>query len=211
MISFEAQPSAPLNTVPGAFRVRLRGTTEGCAGHPARDDALQCKTSPDRLNACCLQLLRPSIHDLCSADYQMKNSKFEELYEPVMDEIKRRSAVADGAFVDRDLFRINIAALWANIVSNPAEGGITELDLQDLHDFLNEKIGGVIGADHDMTDCFRFIVSKDGAEALERAHADEHTKDVLKFFASMILDPEGHKRMMDEIREEQANKPKYPY
>ena len=37
------------------------------------------------------------------------------------------------------------------------------------------------------------------------AQLNQTHKDLLQYFSSMILDPEGHKRWMEEIREDLKN------
>jgi hypothetical protein len=125
---------------------------------------------------------------------------FDERFAPVLHEIERRCGVA-GSFVDKDLFRVNIATLWANIVLDPAEAGLTDEDMEPLHDFLNQSIEPVLGRGETLTECFRFINSKAGELAMDRCHLTTTHRQMLLYFCSMILDPAGHRRWADAQRE----------
>jgi hypothetical protein len=125
---------------------------------------------------------------------------FDERFAPVLHEIERRCGVA-GSFVDKDLFRVNIATLWANIVLDPAEAGLTDDDMEPLHDFLNQSIEPVLGRGETLTECFRFINSKAGELAMDRCHLTTTHRQMLLYFCSMILDPAGHRRWADAQRE----------
>ncbi len=113
----------------------------------------------------------------------------EDSFNPVFKDIRERSTVAD-RFIDKDLYRVYIATLWSNVVLSPEEVGLSEDDLEDLHD---ESLHTV----------FKFISSKDGERAMAEARLTQSHKDLLQYFASMILDPSGHKKFMDQIRDKQ--------
>lgn len=125
-------------------------------------------------------------------------SAFESAFRPVLDEIERRASVA-GRFVDKDLYRIYIATLWANMVMDPADAGMTEDDLEPLHDFLNGAIERVLGRGQTLTECFRFLNTKAGELAMDRSRVSGTHRDLLTYFCSMILDPDGHRRWADSI------------
>jgi len=125
--------------------------------------------------------------------------EFAERFAPVLREIERRCSVA-GSFVDKDLYRVNLATLWANLVMDPADADLTEDALEPLHDFLNQAMEPVLGRGQTLTECFRFINSKAGDETLQRSHVTQAHRDLLHYFCSMILDPEGHKRWREEIK-----------
>lgn len=121
-------------------------------------------------------------------------------FKPVLDEIVRRCSVVD-AVIDKDLYRIYIATLWANLVMDPRESGLTEDELEPIHDFLNrDAVAPVLGPDQTIKECFRFITTRAGEQALERCRVDKGHRDLLMYFSSMILDPEGHRRWADEQR-----------
>lgn len=130
----------------------------------------------------------------------MSRSDLEAVFEPVLNDISQRSLVAD-SFVDKDLYRIYVATLWANVVLDPADVGIGEDDLEDLHDIVNGRIAEILGTDHTIRECFSFINSKSGEQAMQAAQLTKNHKDLLLYFSSMILDPEGHKRWMDHVED----------
>ena len=134
----------------------------------------------------------------------MTDQRFAALYEPVLQEIAARSAIADGAFIDKDVYRVYIATFWANVVLDPQDSGVDEADIEPLHDFLNSEIPQVLGSGMTVSDCFKFISQKTGEQAMERLQLTQLHKELLQYFASMILNPEGHRRWMDEIRSKQA-------
>ena len=122
-------------------------------------------------------------------------------FEPVFADIKERATVAE-RFIDRSLYQVYVATLWANVVLSPGEAGIEEDDLEDLHDLVIADIQSVLGDKEDLTTVFRFISSKPGEQAMIEAKLNQTHKDLLQYFSSMILDPDGHKKWMDEIREQ---------
>ena len=121
-------------------------------------------------------------------------------FEPALDEIAERSTVA-GRIVHRDVYRLYIATFWANVVLEPEEAGIVEEDLEDLATVLDAEIGRVLGAGYDLTGCFSFVNSKQGEAAMQEARLAKNHKDLLLYFCSLILDPEGHKKWADGVRD----------
>jgi hypothetical protein len=124
-------------------------------------------------------------------------------FAPVLDDLERRAAVAEG-ILDKPAFRILICTLWVNVVLGPEDAGLEEGHLEPLHDLLNQRIAAVLGAGETLTDCFRFLDSKAGQEAMTGCRLTAEHRDLLLYFASMILDPDGHRRWMDEIRNRPA-------
>ncbi len=123
-------------------------------------------------------------------------------FAPVFADIRERATVAE-RFIDRDLYRVYIATLWSNVVLSPEEVGLDEDDIEDLHDVVLAEVNDAIGAHDSMHTVFQFITSKDGERAMQEARLNQTHKDLLLYFASMILDPEGHKRYMQQIRDKQ--------
>lgn len=128
----------------------------------------------------------------------MSVADIQARFTEVLDDIEQRSCITD-RFVDRDLYRLYLATLWANIVLNPDDAGLSEADLEPLHNYLNERAARVLGADGSLTECFRFVNSKAGEQAMQVARLNQTHKELLLYFASMILDPDGHKRWMDAV------------
>ena len=127
-------------------------------------------------------------------------SDFAAKFAPVLNEIEHRCSVA-GSFVDKDLYRVNLATLWANLVMDPGEADLTEAALEPLHDFLNQAMESVLGRGQTLTECFRFINSRAGEQAMDRCHLTTTHRQMLLYFSSMILDPEGHQRWSRAQRE----------
>ena len=75
--------------------------------------------------------------------------------------------------------------------------------MPNLHDVLNEEIASVLGPDEDLKTVFRFISSKDGEKTMVEARLNQTHKDLLLYFSSMSLDPEGHRKWADELKEKQ--------
>ncbi len=132
----------------------------------------------------------------------MTENALEEKFRSVFDDIRDRSTVVD-RFIDRDLYRVYMATLWSNVVLSPEEVGLSEEDLEDLHDMLLIEMSDAIGAQDSLHPLFQFISSKDGERAMAEARLTQTHKDLLQYFASMILDPDGHKKFMADIREKQ--------
>ena len=119
---------------------------------------------------------------------------------PALEDIVQRCTVAE-RFVHRDAYRITLATLWTNLVLKPEDVGIDEADLEAIHDLLSAEAQAVLGADEDLTSCFAFINSKQGEAAMKEAKLTKTHKDLLLYFCSMILDPDGHRKWMDRVRE----------
>lgn len=133
----------------------------------------------------------------------VEDSEILSKFQPVFDDIRERSTVVE-RFIDRDLYRVYIATLWSNVVLSPEEVGLEEEDLEVLHDVLIAQITDAIGPNESLHTLYQFISSKDGERAMGEARLTQSHKDLLTYFASMILDPAGHKKFMDDIRERQG-------
>lgn len=130
----------------------------------------------------------------------LEPNELKYAFEPVFADIKERSTVAE-RFIDRSAYQVYVATLWANVVLSPGEAGIAEDDLEDLHDLVVADIQSVLGSSEDLTTVFTFISTKPGEQAMIEAKLNQTHKDLLLYFSSMILDPDGHKKWMDEIRD----------
>ena len=119
-------------------------------------------------------------------------------FEPVFTDIRERSTVVE-RFIDRNLYQVYMATLWANVVLSPSEAGIDEEDLEGLHDLVVEELSEVLGNGTNLNTVFEFISSKPGEQAMLEAKLNQTHKDLLQYFSSMILDPKGHERWMSEI------------
>ncbi|MFM8356740.1 MAG: hypothetical protein ACKOBM_17825 [Gammaproteobacteria bacterium] len=125
---------------------------------------------------------------------------YDARFGPALRDLERKALITDH-LVDKSVYRILVATLWVNVVLDPDDVGLTEDELEPLHDLINRYVTGVLGADQDLTACFRWLNGKAGEQAMREAHLTEHHRDLLLYFASMILDPEGHRRWMTEVAE----------
>ena len=121
-------------------------------------------------------------------------------FEPVFADIRERSTVVE-RFIDRNLYQVYMATLWANVVLSPGEAGIGEEDLEALHNLVVDELAEVLGKGTNLKTVFEFISSKPGEQVMLEAKLNQTHKDLLQYFSSMILDPEGHQRWMSEIRD----------
>lgn len=131
------------------------------------------------------------------------DDELKQTFDPVFADIRTRATVAD-SFLDRNLYRVYMATLWSNVVLTPDQVGIEADDLEALHDLVLEEMANAIGGNDSMVELYQFISSKDGEGAMQQAQITQTHKDLLNYFASMIIDPEGHKRWMDHIRDTQS-------
>ena len=129
----------------------------------------------------------------------MNATDIELALRPILDEIEKRSVLVD-PFVDKETYRIYLATLWSNLVLKPEEAGLLEEDLEAAHDIINIQAHQVLGEEVAITESFRFINSRPGEKAMEMPKLSKTHKELLAYFSSMILDPDGHKRWMDEVR-----------
>jgi hypothetical protein len=129
---------------------------------------------------------------------RLTEQELDARFGPALEELAERSRIAE-RFVDKDVYRIRIATLWTNVVLDPDDVGIGSADLEPLHDVINQRIAGILGPREDLTSCFRYLTSRAGEQAMQAARLTQNHKDLLLYIASVILDPEGHRRWMSEI------------
>lgn len=122
------------------------------------------------------------------------------IFQPILASVEKQSGVVE-RFLDKDLYRIYLATLWANLVLDPAAAGIDESDLENAHDVINLAAAKVLGEDEAIVSAYRFINGKEGESAMARAKLSSRHRQLLLYFCSMILNPEDHRRWMAEIRE----------
>lgn len=128
----------------------------------------------------------------------MNDPAIRARFSQILDDIERRSCVTEH-FVDRETYQLYIATLWANVVLNPGDAGLDESALEPLHGYLNERVAQVLGASASVTECFRFVNSKAGERAMSEARLNSTHRELLLYFSSMILDPDGHRRWMESV------------
>ncbi|MBV1906633.1 MAG: hypothetical protein KUG75_11180 [Pseudomonadales bacterium] len=130
----------------------------------------------------------------------MQKAEIESLFEPVLTKIFEDCQVTD-SFIDREMYQINIATVWTNVVLKPDSIGLSENDLETVHNIFDEYAKIALGEENSLKGCFRFINAKAGEQAMKRCKVNQNHKDMLLYFCSMILDPEGHERWMEENTE----------
>ena len=130
----------------------------------------------------------------------MTRNKITEPLEPIMSQIEKRSAVTD-TFVDKETYRLYLTTFWAHLVMDPEEAQLTETDLETAHSVINEVARNILGESEAITESFRFIASRPGETAMDKAKLSKSHRDLLTYFASMILDPDGHRKWMSEFRD----------
>jgi hypothetical protein len=118
------------------------------------------------------------------------DARFAALYDPIMAEITRRSAIAE-SFVDKEAFRILLATVWANVVLDPDDGDLTAADLEPFHDYLNDRARAVLGEDDAVRESFRFLLSAAGESALVRTRIPAAHRRMLEHIGHLIVDPHG--------------------
>jgi hypothetical protein len=116
----------------------------------------------------------------------MDINQIRHAFTPAVQEIIDICRVTDD-FVDKDMFRVYVATIWGNAVLEPKKTGITEADLEPLHDFLGEEIEKILGGEENVTSCFEYIMSKSGQDSLNRLQISQRHREFLTYFAQLIL------------------------
>ena len=129
----------------------------------------------------------------------MERSFLEGLLYPALDRIETISKVA-GTFVDKDQYRIYLAQLWVTIVTDLESFGLQDEDLEPTLETINRKAQPIVGNEEAVIASFRFATSDSGAAAMDRMDVSKYSRELILYFASVILDPAGHRRWMDEIQ-----------
>lgn len=122
----------------------------------------------------------------------------------IFDEIRSQSKVVD-TFLDRERYQVLVCTLWSNLVMNPDDAGIDDRDLETVHDQIVVEIQKDLGETADLKTCFSFLTTKAGEASMQANKLSGTHRDLLLYFSSMILDPDGHKRWSDELREQQTD------
>ena len=120
---------------------------------------------------------------------------------PVLDQMQHNSAVA-GSFVDKNRYQLFLCTLWSNLVLEPEQLDLEVADLEHALDIVNEEAKKILGFDDSVTESFRFIASPAGEQEMNRAKLPRNHRDMLTYFSSMILDPEGHRKWMEQVKQD---------
>ena len=83
---------------------------------------------------------------------------------------------------------------------SPESLGMDEADLESAFDIIESAAEQRLGGDNAVVDSFKFLTTKDGERCMEKAKLRKNHKDMLLYFASMMVDPERHRQYMDELR-----------
>ena len=116
----------------------------------------------------------------------MELEEIRERFTPAIEEILNLCKITDD-LLDKEKFQVYMATIWGNAVLEPNKSGLTERDLETLHDFLNEEIEAVVGKGSTITSCYDFIASKKGDESMARQQVTQRHRDFLYYFARLIL------------------------
>ena len=122
----------------------------------------------------------------------------------IFDEIRGQATIAE-TFLDRERYQLLVCTVWSNLVMNPDDAGISDADLEEIHDLIVGEIRNDLGNEADLKTCFAFLTTKAGEAAMQANKLSGTHRDLLLYFSSMILDPDGHKRWSDDLREQQKD------
>lgn len=122
----------------------------------------------------------------------------------IFDEIRAQATVAE-TFLDRDKYQLLVCTMWANLVMNPEDAGLSEGDLEAVHDDMVVELSADLGSDATLKTCFQFLTTKTGEQAMQSHKIGSTHRDLLLYFSSMILDPQGHERWSNQLREQQKD------
>ena len=120
---------------------------------------------------------------------------------PLLAEIRANCRVTERLF-DTNAYQVSLATLWANLVLNPEESGFSEAELEACYDVLSDECQAVLGPGQSLKNVFEFLTQPAGAAAMGEARLNQTHKDMLLYFASMMLDPTGHQRWTEELRKQ---------
>lgn len=125
-------------------------------------------------------------------------ARFAALYDPILDEIRSRSSVAD-TFIDKDLYRIWLATLWTNVVCAPEQSDLTEAELEPFHDYLDQRAREVLGGSDCIRECFRYLMAPAGEQAMARARVPARHRRLLLHIGQLMIDPSGLGTQVGEL------------
>ena len=133
----------------------------------------------------------------------MHAHEIEQRLAPLFAEIDTQCKVTDH-LLDKDRWRIYLTTMWSNLVIDPSSLGFAESDLEDAYEYIEEQAEERLGGNDALVDAFRFITTKDGERSMEKSKLRQRHKDMLLFFASMMLDPDKHREEIAKFREKDS-------
>jgi len=144
-----------------------------------------------------------TVPDRMMNDDTAQTDRLDARFGAALQDLAQRALVTE-RLVDKDLYRVLVTTTWVNLVLDPDAVGLDPAALEPMHDLINRYIAEVMGEQETLTSCFRYLNSKAGEQAMRDARLTEQHRDLLLYFASIILDPEGHRRWMAEISDQPA-------
>lgn len=129
----------------------------------------------------------------------MEDNEMRQRLAPLFQEMDKQCMVTEH-LIDKDQWRIYVTTMWSNLVMAPESLGLAEEDLEQAFRLIEKTAESRLGGDDALVDSFRFLTTKDGERCMDKAKIRKSHKDMLLFFASMMVDPERHKQYMDELR-----------
>ena len=129
----------------------------------------------------------------------MEDAELLQRLTPLFQEMDKQCMVTDH-FIDKDQWRIYLTTMWSNLVMEPASLGLEEDELEQAFGVIEHYAEERLGGKDALVDSFRFLTTKNGERCMEKAKLRKNHKDMLLFFASMMVDPERHMQYMQELR-----------
>ncbi len=131
----------------------------------------------------------------------MDSDKLREKLSVVLEQMARNSAVTD-SLVDKNRYRLYLCTLWSNLVLEPDQLDLEADDLEQAFEVINDLAHDVLGERDAIRTSFQFVASSAGENEMNQAKISRNHRDLLAYFSSMILDPEGHKQWLSQVRSE---------
>ena len=129
----------------------------------------------------------------------MSEDRITVFVETLLEEIEAKSQITEH-LLNKDHYRIYLATIWSNLVLEPTSAGIDEWDLEGVYDSINSRASSVLGGDDPLKETYRYLTTKAGERAMDIAKLTKNHKDLLTYFASMMLDPDGHRKWLEDFR-----------
>ena len=116
-----------------------------------------------------------------------------------MASILERSAITNHV-LDLELYYIQVALLWIQVVAAPEDIGISQNQLEQAYDWINEEITSSSNSRKNLRSIFILLLSSEGKKTMKRLKIKSHHRDLIKYFGVMMTDPEEHKKRMQQAR-----------
>lgn len=130
----------------------------------------------------------------------MESDEIARRIAPLFVEMDKQCMVTDH-FIDKDQWRVFLTTMWSNLVLEPESLGMVEADLEDAYKVIEAAAKNRLGGEDALVEAFRFLTTKDGERCMDKAKIRKSHRDMLLYFASMMVDPERHRQYMAEIRQ----------